>query len=113
LALPGGAVRQRSKQSNLALIAFLLFLPLSLQFFRDGLLLTMIKTHAWFLLPVILLYAFARFSAVPLLDDLRMMAMRRVSRQPRDVAFRARKLRPDAQARRGKATPRKPRWPAE
>ena len=79
---------QNSKQSNLAIIAYLLFAPLSLQFFRDGLLLTMAKTHAWFLLPVILLYAFARMSAVPLADDLRLRALRNVARRQPDIAGR-------------------------
>ena len=104
---------QRSSQSTLATIAFLLFTPLSLQFFRDGLLLTLVKTHAWFLMPIVLTYGFARMSAVPLADDLKLLAMRRISRQPRDVASRARKLRPDARQPGGRARLRKPGWPAE
>jgi oligosaccharide repeat unit polymerase len=77
---------QYSRQSNLALVAFLLFLPLSLQFFRDGLLLTMVKTHAWFMLPVVLLLGFARFSAVPLVDEIRLRAHRRAAKRRPDIA---------------------------
>ncbi len=77
---------QRSQQSNLTMITFLLVIPLSLQFFRDGLLLTMIKTHAWFLMPVLMIYGFARLSAVPLADDIRQMAHRRAARRRPDIA---------------------------
>lgn len=77
---------QASGQSTLALVAFLLILPLSLQFFRDGLLLTMVKTHAWFLLPIIMVYGMARLSAVPLADEIRLMAHRRAARHRPDVA---------------------------
>lgn len=77
---------QRSTQSTLATITFLLVLPLSLQFFRDGLLLTMVRTHAWFLMPVLMVYGFARLSAVPLADEIRMMAIRRSTRRRPDIA---------------------------
>ncbi len=77
---------QQSRQSTLALIAFLLFIPLSLQVFRDGLLLTLIKTHAWFLLPVVLMYGIARLSAVPLADEIRLMAYRRAAKRRPDLA---------------------------
>ena len=77
---------QLSQQSTLALIAFLLFVPLSLQVFRDGLLLTLIKTHAWFLMPVLMIYGFARLSAVPLADEIRLLAYRRAARRKPDIA---------------------------
>ncbi len=77
---------QRSSQSTIAVIAFLLAMPLSFQFFRDGLLLTLIKTHAWFLMPVLMIYGFARLSAVPLADDIRQMAYRRAAKRRPDVA---------------------------
>ena len=77
---------QLSQQSTLSLIAFLLFVPLSLQVFRDGLLLTLIKTHAWFLMPVLMIYGFARLSAVPLADEIRLLAYRRAARRRPDIA---------------------------
>jgi oligosaccharide repeat unit polymerase len=77
---------QRSTQSTLVTIAYLLALPMSLQFFRDGLLLTMIKTHAWFLMPVVMVYGFARLSAVPMADDIRLLAFRRAAKRQPDVA---------------------------
>lgn len=77
---------QRSAQSTLATIAFLLAMPLTFQFFRDGLLITMVKTHAWFLAPVLLIYWIARLSAVPLADEIRLKAYRRTARRRPDVA---------------------------
>ena len=77
---------QQSTQSNLATITFLLIMPLSFQFFRDGLLLTLIKSHAWFLMPVLMIYGFARLSAVPLADEIRLLAYRRAARRRPDIA---------------------------
>lgn len=96
---------QRSRHSNLAVLGFLLFLPMSLQVFRDGLLLTLVKSHAWFLLPILLTFAFARLSAVPLADDLRLRAYRRLAKRSPDVA-------PKIRARQGGRV-RRPRMPAE
>ncbi|MFN3515961.1 MAG: O-antigen polymerase [Novosphingobium sp.] len=104
---------QRSKQSTLAIIAFALFTPLSLQFFRDGLLLTLVKTHAWFLMPIVLTYGFARISAVPLADDLRLMAMRRIARKPRAIGTRLARLAPAARPPRRGVQSRRSGWPTE
>ena len=79
---------QTSRQSTLVTLAFLLAIPMSLQFFRDGLLLTLVKTHAWFLLPIFMIYGFARLSAIPLADELRLLAYRRAARRNPDIAAR-------------------------
>jgi oligosaccharide repeat unit polymerase len=88
---------QTSNQSTFAVFTFLLVLPLSLQIFRDGLLLTLVKTHAWFLLPIVLTYGFARLAAVPLADELRLRAYRRLVRRQPDIAAEI-----QARQRRGK-----------
>jgi oligosaccharide repeat unit polymerase len=77
---------QTSDQSTMAVLTFLLVMPMSLQFFRDGLLLTLVKTHAWFLLPVGMVYGFARLAGVPLADEIRLMAHRRAARRRPDIA---------------------------
>lgn len=95
---------QQSRQSTLGTMVFLLFLPLSLQFFRDGLLLTLVKTHAWFLLPLVLVFLAARLTAVPLARDLRQRALHRARRRHRAIpaAILARRLAMRAAAlRRG------------
>lgn len=103
---------QRSEHNNPAVLAYLIFLPLSVQFFRDGLLLTLIQTTAFFLLPVWLIVRFAKLSAVPLADELRLQAYRKVIRRRPDVAAKI-------LARKGKGAgmgrSRLPRqnWPAE
>lgn len=77
---------QSSAQSTLATVAFMLFLPLSLQFFRDGLLLTLVKTSTWFLVPILLIHVVARLSAVPLASDFRLLAKRKLARRQPDIA---------------------------
>ena len=77
---------QKSNQSNFKIISYMLMLPLSLQVFRDGLLLTMVKTHTWFLFPIVMIYGFARLSAVPLADEVRLLAYRRAARRRPDIA---------------------------
>ncbi len=72
---------QRSNQSNLKTVCYLLFLPLSVQFFRDGMLIQLIKSNGWFLLPLLLILWFAKLSAVPLGDDLRLLVMRALARR--------------------------------
>ncbi|MFM5948579.1 MAG: O-antigen polymerase [Novosphingobium sp.] len=79
---------QRSDQTTLKTIAFLLFLPLSVQFFRDGVLLSLLKTNAWFLLPLVLTYGFARISAVPLGSELRLRALKIAARRQPEIAQR-------------------------
>lgn len=62
---------QRAPPATLRTLGYLLALPISVQVFRDGVLLSLIKTHAWFLLPVVLTYAVARLTGTPLADELR------------------------------------------
>lgn len=99
---------QRSHHGNPAVLAYLIFLPLSVQFFRDGLLLTLIQTTAFFVFPVWLIVRLARLSAVPLADELRLRALRRVARKQPQVAAKI-------LARRSGRPRRRPRqgWPAE
>lgn len=77
---------QRSMHSNPAVLMYLLTLPLTLTFFRDGFLLTMIQTVAFFIFPVWLIVRFAKLTAVPLADDLRLMAFRKIARRQPDIA---------------------------
>jgi hypothetical protein len=72
---------QTSSHSNPAVLAYAIFLPLSIQFFRDGLLLVLVQTTAFFLFPVWLVTKVARFNGVPLAKDLRRIASRRTQRQ--------------------------------
>lgn len=53
---------QRSGHGNLTVIAYLIFLPLGIQFFRDGLLLVLIQTTIFFLLPVWIVHKTAQFT---------------------------------------------------
>ncbi|MEQ1495380.1 MAG: O-antigen polymerase [Novosphingobium sp.] len=77
---------QRTLHGNPLVLVYLLFLPLSLQFFRDGLLLTLVQTTVFFLFPVWLVVRMARLSAVPLADELRLRALRKLARHRADVA---------------------------
>ncbi|MEQ1640752.1 MAG: O-antigen polymerase [Novosphingobium sp.] len=77
---------QRSLHSNPLVLIYLLFLPLSLQFIRDGWLLTIVQTNVFFLFPVWLVVRMARLSAVPLADELRLRAFRKLARHRADVA---------------------------
>ncbi|MFM5953962.1 MAG: O-antigen polymerase [Novosphingobium sp.] len=79
---------QKSRHGNPAVVAYLLFLPLGLTFFRDGFLLTIVQTAGFFLLPVLLIVWIAKFSAVPLADELRLRALRRVALRQPDIAAR-------------------------
>lgn len=72
---------QTSSHSNPAVLAYAIFLPLSIQFFRDGLLLVLVQTTAFFLFPVWLVTKVARFNGVPLAKDLRRFAARSSRRQ--------------------------------
>lgn len=99
---------QTSRHGNPAVLAYMLFLPLSLTFFRDGFLLTIVQTAAFFLIPVWLTIRVAYLSAVPLADDLRLRAQRRLARRSPDVA-------PKIRARQGPrqgGRVRRPRGPA-
>lgn len=100
---------QNSNQSTLKTMAYLLLLPISVQVFRDGVLLTLIKTHAWFLLPIGLTLWFARMSAVPMLEDLRLMAYRAAARRGGGAV--PERGAPSLRSRRAAASPR--RAPAE
>lgn len=75
---------QRSSHSNLLVLAYLIFLPLSIQFFRDGLLLGLVQTSIFFVFPVWMVFLTAKFLAVPLADDFRRISLRRAraKRQP-------------------------------
>ena len=77
---------QRSQHGNPVLLTYLLFLPLSVTFFRDGFLLTIVQTAVFFLFPIWLIVKIARLSAVPLADEIRLMARRRAARKRPDVA---------------------------
>jgi oligosaccharide repeat unit polymerase len=77
---------QRSRHGNPVTITYLLFLPLSLTFFRDGFLLTLVQTVAFFLFPVWLIVRIARLSAVPLAEELRMMAHRNLAKNQPQIA---------------------------
>lgn len=77
---------QQSLHGNPALLTYLLFLPLSLTFFRDGFLLTIIQTAVFFLFPIWLIVKIARLSAVPLADEIRLLAYRRAARRSPDIA---------------------------
>jgi oligosaccharide repeat unit polymerase len=100
---------QTSLHGNPAVLAYLLFLPLSLTFFRDGFLLTLIQTVAFFLVPVWLVTKMAHYAAVPLADEMRLSAYRRVTRRKPDIAAKI-----QARQRRGKRTVLgRTGWPAE
>lgn len=77
---------QQSEHGNPVLLTYLLFLPLSLTFFRDGYLLTIVQTSVFFLFPIWLIVKIARLSAVPLADEIRLMAYRRAARRNPDIA---------------------------
>lgn len=62
---------QRSRHGTPAVLAYAIFLPLSIQFFRDGLLLVLVQTSVFFLFPVWLVTKVARLSAIPMADELR------------------------------------------
>ena len=68
---------QRSGHSNLLVLAYMIFLPLSIQFFRDGLLLVLVQTSIFFVFPVWAVFVTAKFLAVPLADELRWHSLRR------------------------------------
>ena len=94
---------QKSDQSTLKTVGYLLFLPLSFQFFRDGVLLSMLKSNAWFLLPLVLTFWFARMSATPMGGELRLLVARAQQRRSQGVA-----PKPEARQR-----PRRMRLPAK
>jgi hypothetical protein len=77
---------QKSRHGNPILLTYLLFLPLSLTFFRDGFLLTIVQTAVFFLFPIWLIVRIAKLSAVPLADEIRLMAYRRAARRRPDIA---------------------------
>jgi len=62
---------QHSRHGNLTVLAYLVFLPLSIQFFRDGLLLVLIQTTIFFLLPIWLVRKTAQLAGVPMAGGLR------------------------------------------
>jgi hypothetical protein len=69
----------RSRQTPFQVALYLLFLPLSINFFRDGVLLTMIKFGAFSLLPVAIWWALAprlRGRLLPAMPGARAPAMR-------------------------------------
>lgn len=67
---------QRSEHSNPAVLAYMIFLPLSIQFYRDGLLLVIIQTTVFYTLPVWLVAKIAPAIGAASLDDLRYRLMR-------------------------------------
>jgi len=77
---------QKSSHGNPIVLTYLLFLPLSLTFFRDGFLLTIVQTAVFFLFPVWLIVRIARLTAVPLADELRLRARRHLARRKPDIA---------------------------
>lgn len=77
---------QQSRHGNPILLTYLLFLPLSLTFFRDGFLLTIVQTAVFFLFPIWLIVRIAKLSAVPLADEIRLIAHRRAAKRRPDIA---------------------------
>lgn len=67
---------QQSRHENAAVLAYMIFLPLSIQFFRDGLLLVLVQTAFFCLFPVWLVQQLARRSAVWTAEELRCRAFR-------------------------------------
>lgn len=72
---------QLSRHSTPAVLSYMIFAAFSIQFFRDGLLLVLVQTSAFFILPVWLVVGIARLTGVPLADDLRRRHLRRLRRQ--------------------------------
>lgn len=99
---------QRSEHGNPAVLAYLLFIPISVQFFRDGLLLSLVQFSAFFVVPVWMVVRFAKLAAVPLADDLRMQAFRRAIRRQPQIAQKIL-----ARRNQGRGRARRQSWPAE
>lgn len=59
-----------SRHSNFTIVTFCILTPLLLQFYRDGIILTAIKTSFWFGLPILLWYVIARIMRVPSLSKI-------------------------------------------
>lgn len=69
-----GAIHNRFQQSrhgSTAVLAYMIFIGFSIQFFRDGLLLVLVQTSATFILPVLLMAGIARLAALPKAEDQR------------------------------------------
>lgn len=69
---------QLSRHSSAAVLSYMIFTAFSIQFFRDGLLLVLVQTSAFFILPVWLVIGIARLTGVPLADDLRKRRLRKL-----------------------------------
>lgn len=72
---------QSSSHGSLPVLAYMIFVPLTIQFFRDGLLLVLIQITIFFIFPVGLVQFLARMSAVPLLGELRSRAIMKQRRR--------------------------------
>lgn len=70
----------KSRQTNFQTVAYCFFVPISILFFRDGLLLTILKAGLFLFLPLGVLYLLTRTAGLPTSDDLRMMTARRIGR---------------------------------
>lgn len=69
---------QHSRHDNRQVVTFALLLPLSLSFFRDGWLLTLVQAGAYMILPAWLLFLMARLAGIPMAPRQRLLAYRRL-----------------------------------
>ena len=62
-----------SQQSNLAVLAYMIFLATAVVAFRDGLILTILKQALFYMAPLVVLVVVCRSTGLPSVDDLRRM----------------------------------------
>jgi hypothetical protein len=60
-----------SRQSNMAVIAYMIFLSTAVVAYRDGLILTILKQCLFYIGPLVMLMVISRFTRLPSVDDLR------------------------------------------
>lgn len=66
-----------SRQSNLAVIAYMVFLSTAVVAYRDGLILTILKQVLFYMAPLVVLLIFSRATKLPSVDDLRRLWIER------------------------------------
>ncbi|MBT0668338.1 oligosaccharide repeat unit polymerase [Novosphingobium profundi] len=81
-----------SQHSNFTVASFCVLTPLLLTFFRDGIIITFVKTAFWFGFPLLLWYVIAKIDRVPGLDRVRAM----IERGTIKLRVRPRNARPSA-----------------
>lgn len=74
------------QDGNFAIIYYLLIIPHTLTFYRDGLLLTFLKTSMFFVLPPLMLQIFTRMSTAPTHEVAHHLEARSAPRDPVDRA---------------------------